>query len=449
MQQDAIADVADVNDLPFDAGFSQAGHMDASWPPHLPPPTDYGPTVAMGELQVADDARMGPSSAFVPPDWTYPVAHAMARFDTPMMPNDPMDGSDGMLGTWPVTSTASSHLEHGGMDFEMSPAAQSDRAAHSHSTPSSASQTSSAARLARSYVDGVGTRAPFKGLALPKSAHTRQALLAETDLGERIAEKLVQTYQGREESDRGATVLVTAESYRILTAHVGGGGGGASSSNFPTQDQASFFCSLYFSRFHPIYPFLRRESFLAESTLHPSLALAVVAMGCRFASSGLRRQYADALDSLLEARATSDLCDIASKRGGNVPSEEYRSAVVMALRSALLNMLLMLHSSDESTVRRVRLGRHLLFEVSSDIQSHATTHTLAELDSRAGRSERQDYISSWLLHQAEIRVVAMTLVSERYMQEMPFSCSVRLTWCSCSFSTACWSTSGVSDEGRT
>ncbi|EUC42776.1 hypothetical protein COCMIDRAFT_102584 [Bipolaris oryzae ATCC 44560] len=263
------------------------------------------------------------------------------------------------------------------------------------------------------YVNGDGSRAPFRG-----RYHDRGSLTIDQALPTGL--KVGNAPEAA--SPSCLSTLCSEEAYSILLDTLRHHGldsnePGVESTAFPTHAQIELYVQQYFARFNPVFPFLRKTNFEEESPQRWLLLLAVAAIGSRFVP-GSRDSY-----NILSGRldAALDRC----RRGrysafGNdlyVPGENLVAASladVQILQAGILHLVCLLQSGTQGSMDKALRVRH-------DLVNSCRSLRLLELS-----PESSSVLSSctspgspgWLKSEASIRTgISLWLFDSSMMYE--------------------------------
>ncbi|KAH7309835.1 hypothetical protein B0I35DRAFT_379449 [Stachybotrys elegans] len=201
------------------------------------------------------------------------------------------------------------------------------------------------------YVEGSITRAPFKG----RRTYDSQVATRDTD-----KENIHSRAQG-----------LSVEAYESLRRNVSAS---AASNNavlrtLPTLEKARELVAVYFSRFHPIYPFLPRSTRNLEQPANWMLLLAVIATGSTYSDESHHSSISQELFAILHLslrQYSEDLpnglsynqCSCAS----DSPEECYFHRQLPVLQSVVLDTMHELHGGNIKAVHRASASRHRLVD---------------------------------------------------------------------------------------
>jgi hypothetical protein len=252
------------------------------------------------------------------------------------------------------------------------------------------------------YVNGDGSRAPFRG-----RYHHRGSLAVDQALptGLRISNAPEAAYPSC------SSTLCSEEAYGTLLdtlRHRGLDSNESSveSTAFPTHAQIELYVQQYFARFNPVFPFLRKTTFEEESPQRWLLLLAVAAIGSRFVS-GSRDSYnilSGRLDAALDRykHGRYSAFDNVIDNDLYVPGENLLATSptdVQILQAGILHLVCLLQSGTQGSMDKALRVRH-------DLVNSCRSLKLLELS-----SENSSVLSSctspgspgWLRSEARIR----------------------------------------------
>ncbi|EMD61274.1 hypothetical protein COCSADRAFT_96188 [Bipolaris sorokiniana ND90Pr] len=252
------------------------------------------------------------------------------------------------------------------------------------------------------YVNGDGSRAPFRG-----RYHDRGSLAINQALptGLKIGNAPEAAYSSC------SSTLCSEEAYGTLLDTLRHHGldsieSGIESTAFPTHAQIELYVQQYFARFNPVFPFLRKTTFEEESPQRWLLLLAVAAIGSRFVP-GSRDSYnilSERLDAALDRckHGRYSVLDNVIDNDLYVPGENLMStspADVQTLQAGILHLVCLMQSGTQGSMNKALRVRH-------DLVNSCRSLKLLELS-----SENSSVLStctspgspSWLRSEARIR----------------------------------------------
>ena len=170
---------------------------------------------------------------------------------------------------------------------------------------------------------------------------------------------------------------------------------------------------VYFARFHPVYPFLRKSVSLFGGESGWILLLAVITVGAKYAQdSPTNRQRRDTLFSLLQAvladhlRASPQEVEDDSWALEPWGSEGTNYLDLPIIQAGILSQLCMLHSGNSTLLRRASLERFYLVDACNSMRllsaADDTTISMRVCDTVA--------FERWLESQSRIRTGMMIWV---------------------------------------
>jgi hypothetical protein len=186
----------------------------------------------------------------------------------------------------------------------------------------------------------------------------------------------------------------------------------AAASQIPSHQDAGAFTMIYFARFHPVYPFLRKGAFLFGGETGWILLLAVMTVGAKYAhDSPTNRQHRDTLFGLLRAVLSHHLHPSPQAVGDSLwapePSgDEGTSRLDLPIiQAAVLSQLCMLHSGNGALLRRASLERLYLVDACNNMGLLSAADTTISVDICDKPTAEQ-----WLESQSRIRTGMMIWV---------------------------------------
>lgn len=245
----------------------------------------------------------------------------------------------------------------------------------------------------RYYVDGAGARAPFHGH--PPKAHSQDVLCP------------LSAYEAMLQA-------ITSEN-KTHSAGVDLG-------SIPTLEQVRFFVTKYFDNFHPTFPFLRRSAFAGDASSSWILLAAVTVVGSKFCYSTQEKTATCALSRVLGVVLRR--CSYGLMHDNFVVDEnlEYTNGYVPAyakepqlqmLRAGALHIACMMYSGKQASFERGLAERHFLVEACRKFGLFTRTAN-PEPQLESDLQSRTSVADKWLVHEAQVRLVAMVWVGRGY-----------------------------------
>jgi hypothetical protein len=207
------------------------------------------------------------------------------------------------------------------------------------------------------YVGSDGARAPFKGLT--HSRRTESSKINESNITLVTADSLTD-HHDELVSDISYLNLVNGLVSTIPKQR----NGGFDLTMFPNQRDVGALCELYFNKFHPIFPILRKRTFVEESAAHWNLLLAVAATGSLYCCTSLGLKTSKMLCNLVE-----EICGI----NDDIPLQptfdsmdaefHYMEDVLASVRTTILTAICMIEHGQDHTMNSAVIRRYQLVEL--------------------------------------------------------------------------------------
>jgi len=275
------------------------------------------------------------------------------------------------------------------------------------------SAVSSNSSEGRYYVDGSGARAPFGGRSHNRDSIGIIATLHEAQSGEAASAESPELSAPQlicsTAAYGGLVHIIEAERQRYHHTDI---------PRLPSRLQMEVYVRHYFNNFHPIFPFLRKYSFVDDALTEPLLLLAVSVVGSRYTrrlhGSDSGEELFRLLDSILRRRRYGYAFDCGDENEDApfIPDERVQGHVHPSLQmtqTGILHVMCMMHSGKKALVERAFVDRHFLVEAchSLGLISQSREH-----DDGASPSHRlsQGYIDRWVKRESETRTGMMIWV---------------------------------------
>ncbi|KAL6820065.1 fungal-specific transcription factor domain-containing protein [Trichoderma camerunense] len=260
-------------------------------------------------------------------------------------------------------------------------------ASHSTYTPSKLGSEGNKSMTGSYYVDGDGSRAPFRGQT---SGRWRDRRINDASTpGSSITNCTDGGTGGLWEGP-----LVSVDSYNNLIRKLGRENLVVDTNFFPSLHCIEAGVRSYFANFHPIFPFIRRKTFSEESKKYWELLLAVAVVGSKYSTSNEEPQLSPEFIAILDGISSSQMCHDGPAETG-IPS-------MSSLQATSLLLICTLHRGKSKMTRRALLERHYLVEACN------------ELNLLSGESEdtyvQHDYnklVEDWSMNQSRTRTGLM------------------------------------------
>jgi hypothetical protein len=266
----------------------------------------------------------------------------------------------------------------------------------------------------RYYVDGTGARAPFGGRVNGRGSvegNKTERHVASRDMASPTLPSITTTHS-----------LCSQAAYSNLVRQVTSGnqchGIDLSNTTFPALNQIQHYVHLYFERFYPIFPFIRRASFGHIASKEWVTLLAVAAVGSRYMRREEGRTSGDLLFTILDATLKSreygykEIVDDEHVNTAFVPTHYATTLTcpsIPLLQAGILNIILLQHSNKKVLVQRSFIERHYLVEACHSLD--LLSYNSGDWDTRSAMYHReQDFIDDWVVRETGIRVGMMIWV---------------------------------------
>ncbi|PNP51248.1 hypothetical protein THARTR1_08152 [Trichoderma harzianum] len=270
-------------------------------------------------------------------------------------------------------------------------------ASHSTYTPSKLGSEASKSMTGSYYVDGDGSRAPFRGQTARRWRDRH--VMATNDAS--TPGSSITSY-----TDGGPGVLwegpfVSVDSYNNLMRELGRENLAVDTNFFPSLQCIEACVRSYFANFHPIFPFIQKRTFSEESNKHWKLLFAVAVVGSKYNTSNEEPQLSPEFIAILDGMSSSQM-----SRHGPTGSQsqrmEYSGFDLPSLQAASLSLICSLHRGKSNMTRHALFERHYLVGVCN------------ELNLLSGEPEdshiHHDYsklVQDWSMNQSRIRTGLM------------------------------------------
>jgi hypothetical protein len=290
------------------------------------------------------------------------------------------------------------------------------------------SAVSSNSSEGRYYVDGSGARAPFGGrahnrdsigtIATLHEAHSNEAASVESP--EHSAAELICSTAAY------GSLIHAIESERQRPHHT-------DIPYLPSRLQMEVYVRHYFKHFHPIFPFLRKFSFVNDAMTEPLLLLAVSVVGSRYTrrlhGSDSGEELFRLLDIILRRRryGYTSTCNVENEDAPFIPDQRVQAHVhpsLQMLQAGILHVMCMMHSGKRVLVERAFVDRHYLAEACHSLGLISQSH---EYEDRGSPSQllSQEYIDKWIKRESEARTGMMIWVPLSFPRD-----NLVTNWCS-------------------
>ncbi|KAK1252053.1 hypothetical protein MKX08_003240 [Trichoderma sp. CBMAI-0020] len=260
------------------------------------------------------------------------------------------------------------------------------------------------------YVDGDGSRAPFGGQAARKWRGRRMAGANNASTPGTNSTN----YTDGEADGLRENVLVSVESYesmiRQLHFELGKENMTIDVNALPSPQCIAQCVQSYFDTFHPTFPFIRKATFLEQSTKNWMLLLAVAVVGSKYTTNDdeerlyvFSPEFIEVLDSVSISRLCNDQLTEAIILSTSPFRELGKDLLSLGvLQSATLFLICSLHRGKSDMTKRALLERYHLVAACKELK------LLSGESEERHRHHNSDNVSQgWLMNQSHIRVGLM------------------------------------------
>jgi hypothetical protein len=275
------------------------------------------------------------------------------------------------------------------------------------------------------YVDGTGARAPFRG-----RSRGRSLVVNGQELGEAELDVVISPLSDIPSIE---VDLCPPAAYGNLLHHVlseqQNHGVDHNIVTFPSRTYINLCVRHYFGRFHPIFPFVRKSSFVDVASSEWLLLLAVAATGSRYIRRQPGRSSEDmlttTLDTALQCRRYGYGTGDSHGCGDDLftPGLHTRPAAfpsIPMLQAGILNIILLQHSGKRILVERALVERHYLVQACDSLELISQDTQISYMKNTLDL----ELVQEWIVRESEIRVGMMIWVIDQ-----PLSCTeVSLTF---------------------
>ncbi|KAK4079012.1 transcriptional regulator family: Fungal Specific TF and C2H2 zinc finger [Trichoderma harzianum] len=271
-------------------------------------------------------------------------------------------------------------------------------ASHSTYTPSKLGSEGNKSTTGSYYVDGDGSRAPFRGQTAGRWSE-RQMMTAN---GASTPGSSITNYTEGRIGGLWEGPLVSADGYNNLIRELGRGDLVVDANFFPSLHCIEACVRSYFANFHPIFPFIRKKAFLEESKKHWELLLAAAVVGSKYNTPNEEPHLSPEFIAILDGISGSQMCHHGPAATSPLLEMEHSAFDLPSLQAACLSLICVLHSGKSKMTRHALLERHYLVEACN------------ELNLLSGESEdnriNHDYnklVENWSVNQSRMRTGLM------------------------------------------
>jgi hypothetical protein len=272
------------------------------------------------------------------------------------------------------------------------------RAGRYGSTPSE-SQSSLHSPVATLYVEGGGSRAPFKGLS--KIRRSLPSVLGAMSNGSPGVSP-----GGASTSDSAAAgvEVLSVQTYERMVEKANPA---TSFRPFPAHHQMESFFRLYFQHFHPSFPFLRPQSTFYEPPSQWLVTLALCTVGARYCCKPESLRAGPLLSDILQDALSQAVGDagfemiLAPWAHDVIPEYQDEPSVLATVQALMLNLICKTHGDRDRSHNGVLMDRYKLVQA---------CRSMRLLVSRSPDPQEQEVVSDpehatavWLSEQSRMR----------------------------------------------
>ncbi|KAF3057518.1 hypothetical protein CFAM422_012380 [Trichoderma lentiforme] len=261
-------------------------------------------------------------------------------------------------------------------------------ASHSTYTPSKLGSEGNKSMTGSYYVDGDGSRAPFRGQTAGQWRDRR--INDASTPGSSITNCTDGGTGGLWEGP-----ILSVDGYNNLIRELGRENLVVDTNFFPSLQCIDTCVRSYFANFHPIFPFIRKKTFLEESTKHWKLLLAVTVVGSKYNTSNDEPQLSPEFIAILDGTSGSQMCH-------HGPAENVIPSM-SSLQAASLSLICALHSGKSKMARQALLERHYLVGACNELNLLSRESE----DSRVVHQDHNKLVQDWSMNQSRTRTGLM------------------------------------------
>lgn len=270
---------------------------------------------------------------------------------------------------------------------------------HSTYTPSKVGSEANKSITGSYYVDGDGSRAPFRGQTA-RRWRDRQ-MMATNDASTPGSSTTNYTDSGTGASWEGP--LVSMDGYNNLIRELGRENLVVDTNFFPSFQCIDACVRSYFANFHPIFPFIRKNTFLEESNKHWKLLHVVAVVGSKYNTSNEEPQLSPEFIALLDGISSNNgPTENGTLSGSPLQEIEHNGFNLPSLQAACLSLICSLHRGKSKMTRHALLERHYLVEACNELNLLSG----ASEDSHA-HHDYNKLVQDWSMDQSRIRTGLM------------------------------------------
>jgi hypothetical protein len=259
----------------------------------------------------------------------------------------------------------------------------------STSSPASAASNRS---IGKYYVEGDGARAPFNGNRPQSTNEANSANGASTP--SMLQSPVARNSSSSTHSQLDVESMVSASCFNSMVQGIQAECGLQSVhidwSTLPSLQQVRELVGLYYEKFHPIFPFLSRESLVAGSKNDWLLVLASAAVAATYEpslrTSPMRTTLPFLLRTVIKGHVDKELLHGQGMQWTPSLTERHpsdRRADLAALQAGILNVLCMLRSGDECLMRRVIRENYRLVECCRAMSLLSKSESAVDVDANS------------------------------------------------------------------
>ncbi|KAH0531204.1 hypothetical protein TsFJ059_000067 [Trichoderma semiorbis] len=266
---------------------------------------------------------------------------------------------------------------------------------HSTYTPSKLGSEGNKSMTGSYYVDGDGSRAPFRGQTagqwrdrrINDASTPRSSITNCTDGGT----------GGLLEGP-----LVSVDGYNNMMRELGRENLVVDANFFPSLHCIEACVHSYFANFHPIFPFIRNKTFFEESKKHWELLLAVAVVGSKYNTSNEELQLSLEFTAILDGISGSQMCHNGPAATSPLLGMGQSAFNVPSLQAASLSLICALHSGKSKMTRHALIERHFLVEACNELNLLSR-----ESDDSHIHQDHNKLVQDWSMNQSRMRTGLM------------------------------------------
>lgn len=265
-------------------------------------------------------------------------------------------------------------------------------------TPSKLGSEGNKSTTGSYYVDGDGSRAPFRGQTAGRWRDRRR--MATNDASTPGSSITNHTDGGIGSS--WEVPLVSVDGYNNLIRELGRENLVVDTNFFPSLQCIDACVRSYFANFHPIFPFIRRKNFLEESNKHWKLLFAVAVVGSKYNTPNEEPQLNPEFTAILDGITSSQMCHHRPTATSQLLEMERSSFDLPSLQAASLSLICALHRGKSGVTRRALFERHYLVEACNELNLLS-----GETEDSHAHQDYNKFVQDWSMNQSRTRTGLM------------------------------------------